>query len=392
MKKFALIIMLALTLSGFLLGVVQVSNTAYALETESKSGISDSAKASFMIDYATGSVICAKNETEQLQIASMMKIMTALITFEEIDNGKLSVDDDVVISENAHSQGGSQVFLDAGATQKVGQLIESVIVASANDSCVALAEHIAGSVEGFVAKMNQKAAELKMENTHFSNCTGLPASENFSCAKDVATMMRALVSHRGYFNYSQVWLKDFEHQSGRKTTMTNTNKLIRFYNGCDGGKTGFTNEAGFCLSATAERDGMRLIAVVIGEKDSKTRFKDVSEMLNYGFANYENTVFMDTQTEIQNNVEVKKGKVSEAVLKLDTPLVSFAKRGETNGYEVKYELPETIKAPLKVGDKVGKAYLVKDGEVIGESNVIIAKNIEKSTFFDDLRRIFGLHK
>ena len=392
MKKFALIIMLALTLSGFLLGVVQVSNTAYALETENKSGISDSAKASFMIDYATGSVICAKNETEQLQIASMMKIMTALITFEEIDNGKLSVDDDVVISENAHSQGGSQVFLDAGATQKVGQLIESVIVASANDSCVALAEHIAGSVEGFVVRMNQKAAELKMENTHFSNCTGLPASENFSCAKDVATMMRALVSHRDYFNYSQVWLKDFEHQSGRKTTMTNTNKLIRFYKGCDGGKTGFTNEAGFCLSATAERDGMRLIAVVIGEKDSKTRFKDVSEMLNYGFANYENTVFMDTQTEIQNNVEVKKGKVSEAVLKLDTPLVSFAKRGKTNGYEVKYELPETIKAPLKVGDKVGKAYLVKDGEVIGESNVIIAKDIEKSTFIDDLRRIFGLHK
>ncbi|MGN0795696.1 MAG: D-alanyl-D-alanine carboxypeptidase family protein [Christensenellales bacterium] len=390
MKKFGLVIMLALTLSVVLFGTAFTTATAYASTVENS--ITDSAKASFMIDYATGSVISAKNENERLQIASMMKIMTALITFEEIDAGRLSMTDEVVISENAHSQGGSQVFLDAGATQRVEQLIESVIVASANDSCVALAEHIAGSVEGFVVKMNEKAAELNMENTHFANCTGLPASENFSCAKDVATMTRALISHPDYFKFSQVWLKDFEHQSGRKTTMTNTNKLVRFYKGCDGGKTGFTNEAGFCLSATAERDGMRLIAVVIGEKDSKTRFKDVSNMLNYGFANFENTVFMDTQTEIENSVEVKKGKTTTAKLKLDSPLVSFAKRGETDGYEIKYELPETVKAPLNVGDKVGKAYLVKDGAVICESNVVIAEKIEKATFIDDLRRIFGLHK
>lgn len=390
MKKFVLIVMLALALSAFVFGTAFVGSSDVAMaDTE---GVTDSAKASYMIDYATGSVISAKNEYERLQIASMMKIMTALLTFEEIDAGRLSFEDDVVISENAHSQGGSQVFLDAGATQKVGQLLESVIVASANDSSVALAEHIGGSVENFVAKMNARAKELKMENTHFANCTGLPASENFSCAKDVATMTRALVSHPEYFNFSGVWLKDFEHQSGRKTTMTNTNKLVRFYKGCDGGKTGFTNEAGFCLSATAERDGMRLIAVVIGEKDSKTRFKDASNMLNYGFANFENTVFMNTETEIENNVEVKKGKSTTAKLKLDAPLVSFAKRGETEGFEVKYELPQTVKAPLKVGDKVGKAYLVKDGVVIGEANVIIAQNIEKSTFIDDLRRIFGLHK
>lgn len=390
MKKFVLIVMLALALSAFVFGTAFVGSSDVAMaDTE---GVTDSAKASYMIDYATGSVISAKNENERLQIASMMKIMTALLTFEEIDAGRLSFEDDVVISENAHSQGGSQVFLDAGATQKVGQLLESVIVASANDSCVALAEHIGGSVENFVAKMNARAKELKMENTHFANCTGLPASENFSCAKDVAIMTRALVSHPEYFNFSGVWLKDFEHQSGRKTTMTNTNKLVRFYKGCDGGKTGFTNEAGFCLSATAERDGMRLIAVVIGEKDSKTRFKDASNMLNYGFANFENIVFMNTETEIENSVEVKKGKSTTAKLKLDAPLVSFAKRGETEGFEVKYELPKTVKAPLKVGDKVGKAYLVKDGVVIGEANVIIAQNIEKSTFIDDLRRIFGLHK
>ena len=235
MKKFVLIVMLALALSAFVFGTAFVGSSDVAMaDTE---GVTDSAKASYMIDYATGSVISAKNENERLQIASMMKIMTALLTFEEIDAGRLSFEDDVFISENAHSQGGSQVFLDAGATQKVGQLLESVIVASANDSCVALAEHIGGSVENFVAKMNARAKELKMENTHFANCTGLPASENFSCAKDVAIMTRALVSHPEYFNFSGVWLKDFEHQSGRKTTMTNTNKLVRFYKGCDGGKT-----------------------------------------------------------------------------------------------------------------------------------------------------------
>lgn len=357
-----------------------------------KANISDSAKASLLMDYATGTVIYSKNETERLPIASMMKIMTVLLTLEEIDKGNIKLDDKVTVSENAASQGGSQVFLDANEEQTVGALLESIIVASANDSCVALAEHISGSVEGFVAKMNERAEQLKMDNTHFANCTGLPSPENYSCAKDVATMTRELVKHPTYFEYSKVWLKDFEHNSERKTTMTNTNKLIRFYKGCDGGKTGFTNEAGFCLSATAERDGMRLIGVVIGEKDSKTRFKDASNMLNYGFANYENKVYLDTETEIKNDIELKKSKQDTCKIVVDSPLVSFAKRGDESGFEIKYELPKSIKAPKKKGEKIGKAYLVKDGVVVDESNVVLKENLDKSSLLDDLKKLFGLHK
>ncbi|MDE6302938.1 MAG: D-alanyl-D-alanine carboxypeptidase, partial [Clostridia bacterium] len=228
-------------------------------------------KAQYLIDYGTGTVIYSRNENARLPIASMVKIMTAMLTFEAIERGDVSLDDDVLISQESASMGGSQVFLDAGTTHKLGDLLRTVIVASANDSCVALAEHIEGSVGAFVAKMNARAKELGMENTCFKNCTGLPAAESFSCAKDAATMFMQLIKYPVYFDFAKVWLEDYEHPSGRKTTITNTNKLVKFYNGCDGGKTGYTSEAKFCLTATAMRNNMRVIAVVVGADSSTVR-------------------------------------------------------------------------------------------------------------------------
>lgn len=193
-------------------------------------------KSAYLVDYATGTVLYSRKENERLPIASMVKIMTSLLTLEAADRGDISLDDEVEVSQNAASMGGSQVFLDAGSKHKASELLKTVIVASANDSCVALAEHVCGSVENFVARMNARAKELGMNDTSFKNCTGLPAAESFSSAKDVSIMFSQLIKHDKFFEYAKVWLEDYKHPDGRATTITNTNKLVRFYQSCDGGK------------------------------------------------------------------------------------------------------------------------------------------------------------
>ena len=255
------ILLCVLLVSAFVLASVFAMNTSVC---EAATDFKTVGKSAYMVDYATDTVLYARNENERLPIASMVKIMTSLLTLEAVERGDISLDDDVEISQNSASMGGSQVFLDAGTTHKAGELLKTVIVASANDSCVALAEHISGSVENFVAKMNARAKELGMNDTSFKNCTGLPAAESFSSAKDVSVMFRQLVKHKEYFEYAKIWLEDYKHPDGRTTTITNTNKLVRFYQGCDGGKTGFTSEAKFCLCATAKKSDMRVVAVVIG--------------------------------------------------------------------------------------------------------------------------------
>ncbi len=343
-------------------------------------------KSAYMIDYKTGNVIYARNENDRLPIASMVKIMTALLTFEEIEKGNLSYDDEIVVSERASSMGGSQIFLDTNAKVKVENLLKSVIISSANDSCVALAEKIGGSVEGFVKLMNEKAISLNMQNTHFVNCTGLPAPESFSSAKDVSTMFSQLISHPRYFEFSKIWMEDFVHPSGRVTGMANTNKLVRFYDGCDGGKTGFTSEAKFCLAATAKRNGMRVIAVVIGEESSKTRFKEVSNMFDFAFANCSNEV-LTSKTDTVANVKVSGGKDKRVAVNLEKDAVVFRLKNENATFDVKYELKNSVKAPVKQGDIVGTAYVTKNGVVIEEINVVASKDVEKASFIDYFKRI-----
>lgn len=344
-------------------------------------------KAAYLMDVATGSVIYARSENERLPIASMTKIMTALLTMEAADRGDISWEEQIPVSEEAAGMGGSQVFLDAGSTHRADELMKSVIVASANDSCVALAERISGSVSGFVSTMNTRAKELGMTDTNFKNCTGLPAAESFSSAKDVAIMFNELIKHPKFFEYSTIWLEDYQHPSGRATTMTNTNKLVRFYNGCDGGKTGFTSESKFCLAATAKRDGMRLISVVIGADSSKSRFAAISEMFNHGFANYENKVMLAKGNIVDNTVEVLGGKKGRIALTVRDDVAQFIKRGETAEYEIRLDLPEKIKAPVRNGDVVGSAILTKDGVVVSTTDIIAAEDIERMSLFDAISHI-----
>ncbi len=347
-------------------------------------------KSQYLVDSASGSVIYARNENERLPIASMVKIMTTLLTLESVERGELSLDDDVCISENSASMGGSQVFLDANTKHKVKDLLKSIIVASANDSCVALAEHIAGSVDSFVARMNERAKALEMNNTHFANCTGLPAPESFSCAKDVSIMFRELINHGEYFNYSNVWLEDYKHPDGRVTSITNTNKLIKFYNGCDGGKTGFTSEAKFCLSATAKRADMRVIAVVIGAESAKVRNAAISAMFDYAFANYTNKVLLKAGEPLDELVSVRAGKQDYIRVGVGSDVTQFMKKNDNASYELRYEYVSDIKAPLEKGDEVGRVYLLKDNVVVSKTSIISLDDVEKKNLFDAIKDI-GKH-
>ena len=333
-----------------------------------------------------GEVLFEHNKDERRPIASMVKIMTLLLCFENIDANKISIEDEVVASERASSMGGSQAFLDAGASYKVENLIKSVIIASANDSCVALAETISGSVEGFVEQMNKKAADLGMTNTVFTNCTGLPMAGQFSTANDVGIMFSQLIKHKKYFEYANIWMDDFLHPSGRVTGLANTNKLIRQYNGCDGGKTGYTAEAGHCLAATAQRNGTRLISVIVGGVDSKTRFSENKALFDYGFANFESKLYLSAEKPIEQKVKVMGGKQNELSVKLEKDLTCFGRKGQSAD-EIVLELPEKVKAPVTEGDEIGYAHVVVNGKKVASVKVIAAQSVKKATFWDYLKNM-----
>ena len=235
----------------------------------------------------TGKVIFEKNADERRPVASVTKVMTILLTLEAIDDGRVSLGDSVPVSARASGMGGSQVFLDANKDYRLRDLLKSVIVASANDAAVALAEYMDGAEEAFVRRMNQRAQELGLTNTHYVNCTGLPAQGHYTTARDVAKLSAQLDSHPLYYEFSTIWMDELTHPGGRVTQLTNTNRLIRFYSGCDGYKTGSTNEAKYCICATAQKNGLRLIAVVLGANASQTRFDEARSMLEYGFSGYQ---------------------------------------------------------------------------------------------------------
>ena len=376
---FAVIFLFSLTILSTLLPLGK--NVAFADE------IKVNGKAVYLVDSATGTEMYSSRSDDRLPIASMVKIMTTLLALESVDRGELSFDEMVLVSDVAASMGGSQVFLDSGKEYKAGELIKSIIVASANDSCVAMAERLSGSVEGFVKDMNERAKALGMNNTNFVNCTGLPAPESYSSAKDVSIMFRELIKHPKYFEYAGIWLEDFVHPDGRTTTMTNTNKLVRFYNGCDGGKTGFTSEAKFCLSATAERNGLRVVAVVIGADSSKERFASVSNLFGYAFSNYSAKVIQSKDDCIENSIRVLGGREKGISVAVKEDFKALVKKGDDGEYKVHFNLPATVKAPIVRGGEVGKAYLTRNGEVIGECPVVSVVDVEKARYSDTLKHI-----
>lgn len=376
---FAVIFLFSLTILSTLLPIGK--NVAFADE------IKVNGKAVYLVDSATGTEMYSSRSDDRLPIASMVKIMTTLLALESVDRGELSFDEMVLVSDVAASMGGSQVFLDSGKEYKAGELIKSIIVASANDSCVAMAERLSGSVAGFVKDMNERAKALGMNNTNFVNCTGLPAPESYSSAKDVSIMFRELIKHPKYFEYAGIWLEDFVHPDGRTTSMTNTNKLVRFYNGCDGGKTGFTSEAKFCLSATAERNGLRVVAVVIGADSSKERFASVSNLFGYAFSNYSAKVIQSKDDCIENSIRVLGGREKGISVAVKEDFKALVKKGDDGEYKVHFNLPATVKAPIVRGGQIGKAYLTRNGEVIGECPVVSVVDVEKARYSDTLKHI-----
>lgn len=341
-------------------------------------------KAAYLCDFESGTKVYSENEEKRLPIASMCKIMTLLLSFEAVESGELNFDEQITVSENAAGMGGSQVFLDAGLSYKAEDLMRTVAVCSANDSCVALAERVAGSESAFIERMNARAKELGAENTLFANCTGLPKEPQYSCAKDVSVMLRELLKHQKYYEFSKVWLEDFVHPDGRTTSITNTNKLIRSYVGCDGGKTGFTNEAGFCLAATAKRGDTRIISVVIGADSSKSRNKTITELFDYAFNSYETKPFLEVGQSV-GKVNVRGSKIKEVDLVAEGTLSAFCKKGEDGGINAEYHFSEKVTAPLVAGAILGEAVLYRDGVEIARTNLIAKEEAARYSWWDSLR-------
>ena len=347
--------------------------------------VSANCKASYLMDDASGVQMYANNECKRLPIASMCKIMTLLLAFEAADAGDLSYEEEFAVSERAAGMGGSQVFLGAGLVYRVDELLKSIAVCSANDSCVAIAERLAGSEEAFCERMNARAKELGAENTLFANCTGLPKEPQYSCAKDVALMLRELIRHEKYHEYARIRLEDFRHPDGRTTQMTNTNKLIRQYNGCDSGKTGFTNEAGFCLAASAQRAEMRVIAVVIGSSDSKARFEATTSLFDYAFQNFESKIYLAAGEPLEDEVSVRGSEVRSMKIAASSPLCVLRRRGVEEDYTLHYELEDALTAPVSKGETIGYAVLLRDGVEVMRTDLVACGEAQRFTWWEAYR-------
>ena len=339
----------------------------------------------YLTEYYTGEVLYEHNSQSRHEIASMVKIMTANLIFEAIDEGKISYDEMITISPDAASMGGSQMFLDSGAQYSVSDLLKGIIVVSTNDASYAMAEKIAGSVDSFVAMMNERAVQLGMENTKFANCTGLPnENEQYSTAKDVNIMTRQLMSHEKYYEYASVWMEDYKHPSGRITQFVNTNKLLKQYSGCIGGKTGYTDAAGHCLSACAERNGMKVVATIVGGTDSKSRFNQVRAMFDYSFANYVNKIYY-RKGDVVGKVSVSKSPIDEIEVATSSDITKFSKLG-VGSEEIELILPQCVAAPIKKGDVIGQAVYSVDGKEVSV-DLIAMQDARKSTFLDIIKGI-----
>lgn len=374
---------------ALVIGVILLMNTlfcmnVYAAPEETQMNITSTS--AVLIEGSTGSIIYEKNKDEKLKPASITKIMTLLLIFEAVDSGKIKLTDEVSVSEYAASMGGSQVYLEPFETQTVDTMIKCISIASANDASVAMAELIAGSEAEFVARMNEKAKELGMLNTNFVNCCGLDEDNHYSTAYDVALMSKELITkHPEISNYSTVWMDTITHTTRKGQSefgLTNTNKLIKHYNGITGLKTGSTSLAKYCLSATAKRDGMDLIAVIMAAPETKVRFAEASRLLDYGFANC--SIFRDANQDLQVvPVPVKKGIAAGVNYKVKEEF-SYLCLKDTNPADITKEVTmyESVTAPVKENDKVGEITYKLGGSKIGTVDIVASENIEKAKFRD----------
>lgn len=366
MKKTASI--LTALLLCFLLAV-----PAAALEAQDPAAPEVAAPSAVLIERQTGTVLYAKNETERRPPASVTKVMTLLLIAEAVDSGELALDDMVTASERAASMGGSQIWLEVGEQLSVSDMIKCVAVVSANDCAVALAEHLCGSEAAFVERMNQRAEELGLENTQFTNCTGLfDDTAHYTCALDIAVMSRELLSHEWIKNYTTIWMDSVRDGASE---LTNTNKLVRFYEGCTGLKTGYTSTAMYCLSASAERDGTEYIAVIMHAESIESRNKDASALLDYGFANFRLCPL--TSGEELPNVAVDLGTEAYVTPVYDGGGAILLRTKDAQGLTWSLDLPESVAAPVHAGERLGTLTLSNSSGPVAEVPILAGGTSER---------------
>ena len=374
-------------ISLFLIILFLINQSTFIFALEEGSNINISSKSAILMDASTGSVLYEKNCHEKLPPASVTKVMTMLLICEAIEDGKIKLDVEVTISENAASMGGSQIFLEPGEVQKVDSLLKGIAVASANDACVAMAEYVGGSVEEFVDMMNKKAKELKMNDTNFVNTNGLPVENHYTSAYDIGIMSRELLKHEMIEKYLTTWMDDIIVGKKRATIgLANTNKLIKHYNGATGVKTGFTAEAKYCLSASAKRGKTHLIAVVLRGETSKDRFKDASNLLDYGFANFE-SVKICSKDQKMYTLKLKKSNPESIDLVAKEDLGILLKKGESKDFTNKIKIDENLKLPIKKGTTLGKVEIYRKNKLIGEVELVNNKYIDKASYIQMLKRV-----
>ena len=366
MKKIILIILL---MFSFLLPV-----NAAEMEISAKSAI--------LIDQNTGKVLYKKNENEKLAMASMTKIMSLLLIMEKIDEGVIKYDDIVEISQEASSMGGSQIFLNPGDKYKVKDLLKGVAMASANDAVVALAEKTYGSKESFIEAMNKRAEELNLKNTHFVNVHGLDDENHYSSSYDMGIMAKELLKYEKILDYTKVYEEYLQKPDGSQIWLVNTNKLVRFYDGVDGLKTGYTAKAGYCLTATAKKNNLRLISVVMGEESIEKRSQDTVKLLNYGFNTYKVNLIKDKK-EVLGKVKVEKGKKEYVDVVLVNDAIELLNvNDKVSKYNFKIDI-EKIVAPVKKGNVIGKVQILnEDNKIINEVDITVKEDVKKANIWD----------
>ncbi len=372
-------------LSAVLCTVLVFSLSAVAAESESPGmPVTVNAKSAILVDVSSGQVLAAMNEHERLYPASVTKIMTLLLVMEAIDSGELNLNDTVVTSPTAAAKGGSQIWLKEGETMTADELLRATAIYSANDACEALGEHIAGSEEALVGMLNSRAAELGMKNTHFDNCTGLDdtSDTHLTTAYDISLMSVELLKHDLIRKYTTVWMDSLRNGA---TQLVNTNKLVRFYDGATGLKTGTTSKAGCCVAASAERSGSHLVGVVMGSPTSDDRFGAAKALLNWGFANYE-TVTPVPDTSLITDVTVIGGYKDSFTPKVESPGAMLLKKGSAGKLEQKVELAVDVQAPVAAGERVGTLTFKLDGETVAECPIVAPEEIKKLDFLEVLRR------
>lgn len=378
MKKFiSFLFVLVFAISQ---GSVIFANTQDAkLDVVSKSAI--------LMDASTGKVLYEKNSHDKLPPASVTKIMTMLLICEALEDGKIKEDDDVQVSEVAASMGGSQIFLEPGEIQKVDTLLKSIAVASANDACVAMAEYIGGSVEEFVVLMNNRAKELGMKDTNFVNTNGLPVDNHYTSAYDIALMSKELLTHKKISKYLTTWMDEVVvGKKQAKIGISNTNKLVKHYEGATGVKTGFTQQAKYCLSASAIRNNTHLIAVTLCAETSPIRFKDATSLLNYGFANYESVKICGANDKVAT-VKFEKGEKENVDLVAKDNLSVLIKKGDKKDFKKKVEIKQDLKLPIKKNTELGVVKVYRGKELVGETKIINSEDINKASYLQMLRRV-----